>query len=296
MRVSLLVAVASCLLWACPARATYVWLSTSESVSPLGEVPEVVLAPGDAEQQIHVWARPDPGKTLASWSLNLKSTNNDVISFKSLVVHNPTKGDLVGPFGSIRKRYHRVADSFSSTSPVFRETFQEDFIRDFMGFSVNYIFDSPESVDGVPELTGVYGDGLNSAIGEFDELYDPVNDAWLLASVTYDVLGPGETALFLQVGSNGIANLGERTGDHRVVLGNPDDPALRAGGGWDDALQRYISDWEVRGVDSATPDATILVQGDLRDGFAVPEPSTLCLGLMSLLGAVVLIARCRVAA
>jgi hypothetical protein len=76
--------------------------------------------------------------------------------------------------------------------------------------------------------------------------------------------GPGSTDLFLQIGINGLNNVGENSAATDVVFGALTDPPLNGLTG--------------RNMDSATPEACIVV----------PEPSTLLLGTVSLLALVVL--------
>ena len=75
------------------AQATYIWMSPSDVASPLGEVPLVESATGLTDQEIHIWARPDPNKTLTAWSLNLRSTNEGVIAFKDIEIYNLVLGE-----------------------------------------------------------------------------------------------------------------------------------------------------------------------------------------------------------
>ncbi|MFV1968292.1 MAG: FG-GAP repeat protein [Pirellulaceae bacterium] len=211
-------------------QATNIWMSTSDIASPLGETPAIDLATGTVDQRIHIWARPDEGKELTNWSLNLRSTTNNVIEFTDVEVYNPVLREADG----VLPRW--VRHEFVNDG--------EEAIR-----NRNFI----EGVAGFNFMNrDVVGAGLSSATKSVDPFYDPINDAWLLASATFDVIGPGRTDLFLQIGHNGIMNAGEDTGDHYVVFGNLNDPQLN-GGNADKGGHR--------GVDSATPDATIAAHG-----------------------------------
>ncbi len=210
--------------------ATNIWLSTSDVGSALGEVPFVESDTGHRDQRIHVWARPDPEKTLRSWSLNLRSTNEGVIELTGIEVLNPVLAEP-GLAGKPVARYELTGDEDQIVNP--------NLIQDLTGFSAL-------NVD-------VQGAGIGPATKPVDPFYDPVNDAWLLASATYDVVGPGQTELFLQIGSNGIVNQNEETGDQYVVFGDAGDPALNA------ESQKHGGH---RNMDSATADAVIVGYGD----------------------------------
>ena len=136
------------------------------------------------------------------------------------------------------------------------------FLEGFKGYSINLGSDN------------VRGTGIGAELAAFDDLYEPTNDAWLLATITYDVTGKGETDLFLQIGEHGMVNAGEESKDQWVVFGDPNDPPLRAGPGYDvDVFGRG------RLADSATPDAMISVldSAPALAASAIPEPSTLIL-------------------
>ncbi|MFV2069074.1 MAG: FG-GAP repeat protein [Pirellulales bacterium] len=211
------------------AEATSIWLSTSDVASPLGEVPLVESATGTKDQMIHIWARPDTDKTLSAWSLNLRSTNDGVVKFTNAEVINPLLSALGDPLPVAR--YASASGKESVVNP--------NLIQQLQGFSF--------------PVPGLMGAGIGPATKLLDPFYSSANDAWLLASVTYDVIGPGSTDLFLQIGANGILNRGERTRDQNVIFGNPRDPALNG---------EAPKDGGDRGRDSATPEVTIVAYGD----------------------------------
>ena len=59
------------------------------------------------------------------------------------------------------------------------------------------------------------GRGIGPATALIDPLYASARDAWLLATVKYNVLAPGVSNLYLQIGRHGILNQGS----------NPNSPA-----------------------------------------------------------------------
>ncbi len=103
------------------------------------------------------------------------------------------------------------------------------------------------------------------AIDRDDPLYDPAANAYLIATVDYNVVGPESsmTELYLQIGDNGANtdNLGSI--DTLIVFGNPNDPALH-------------SDTQ-RNMNSATFDARLTIT-------AIPEPTTLGMAAVGLMG------------
>ena len=98
------------LLCTATANATNIWLSHSDTSSDI-EVPLLMTLPGSSGQ-VHVWARPDPGETLANISLNVESTIPDVIAFTGATMANPYLGNL-GPLGGNKDvfRYEFTNDS-----------------------------------------------------------------------------------------------------------------------------------------------------------------------------------------
>ncbi|MFV1967540.1 MAG: hypothetical protein ACC628_19095, partial [Pirellulaceae bacterium] len=227
------------------------------------------------DQKLYVWARPDAGKTLDAWSLNLKSTDANVIALSGVKVANPVLDLGIG--GVRYQRYDHASDVANLTysevdyvSPKLQA--RPDLIYGFKGLAMNF----PDSIGIQIQTVGI---GLGAATSAWDALYDTGKDAWLLATISYDVLAPGKTDLFLQVGAAGIKNQRELSRDHRVVFGRPDDPPLRGG--------EYFSGGEwinERGTDSATPDATIVVLAAVASNAgAVPEPSGFVLAALGIL-------------
>jgi len=208
-------------------RAIEIWLS--EVGAPGGgvtvESPQLLFSISEPveSQQIYIWARPDPGETLTAINLSLFPTDLQVIRFTGAEILNPVLGQVEfppPPRDLVRFAYvpQPIVSQFDGA------------VRGIGGA----IFFNRDRV----------GAGLGPATTDLDPLYDREADAWLLASATYDVLGPGTTHLFLQIGPRGgIGQAGQRTNDAEVVFGGGSDPPLN---GNDD-----------RERNSATPDATI---------------------------------------
>ena len=106
----------------------------------------------------------------------------------------------------------------------------------------------------------VIGVGIGPGAATLDPFYDAVNNSWLLAEITYEAIGLGRTDLWLQIGANGLNNSGGGGGDIDVIFGALTDPALNG---------------LIREQDSLTPEAHV-----------VPEPATIFLGALGLLGLV----------
>jgi hypothetical protein len=197
------------------AMAANFWLSTSGSIgtgsappaSPatVGSVSHPVGTPSGS---IYVWARPDSGKTLERWSLNLISTNSDILNLTSASVEslNPVLGNTGSPSFEDIVRWEYVDEPTGSPTSLL----------DIQGFSIFQI-----------DRTGV-GVGPSSTGSPYnDPLYDSANNSWLLAQIDYSLTGTqGETQLFLQIGSYGLKNLGENTSASNAVFGAITDTPL----------------------------------------------------------------------
>jgi len=181
--------------------ATSFWLSTTDSVMAapsLGEVPLVTHRTGVSEGEIHIWARPAENETLANFSLNVRSDSPDVISFATgfVEIYNPIL------INSTSQRYQFVHDSEDCspliTSPCIHTTAEK--LSGFQAFTIT---------------EPAVGRGIGPATALIDPLYASARDAWLLATVKYNVLAPGVSNLYLQIGRHGILNQGS----------NPNSPA-----------------------------------------------------------------------
>jgi T5SS/PEP-CTERM-associated repeat protein len=163
------------------------------------------LSPAGA---IFVWARPDPGKTLFNWSLRLLSSNPGVLSLTSSSVDsfNPILGNTGSPQFDDIVRWEFV-DEPTGAGPS---------ISDIQGLNIFQV-----------HSTGV-GIGPGSQIDPLsDPFYNSRHDAWLLAQVNYELSGsPGETHLFLQIGSQGLNNQGEFSHQTDAVFGAQSDAPL----------------------------------------------------------------------
>ena len=110
-----------------------------------------------------------------------------------------------------------------------------------------------------------FGVGIGPHSEHLDPAYDPVKDSWLLATVDYDVIGLGHTDLFLEIGQHGLNNAEERSSDTEVVFGDSVDEPRNGETG--------------RLQPTTNPQARI---------WSVPEPSTMVLAVLVLLGLAVI--------
>ena len=163
---------------------------------------------GLPEQELHIWARPDQGATLANFSLNLRSDRSGVIQFSTasdgVEIHNPT---LNSPTA---KRYQFVLDS--DTCPPLAPV-----------PCIDVTSDSVNDLEALTVTDPSVGLGLGPATTSIDSLYSSAEDAWLLATVKYSVTAPDITKLYLQIGENGILNQGSdqnSPADLDVVFGS----------------------------------------------------------------------------
>lgn len=240
-RPSCLLCVAIALSNSAPAFAANFWLSTTSdpavgSAPPAtpGVVPQISHLVGTPTGSIFIWARPDPGKTLANWSLHLISTNPNVLSFTGSSVEAFNVLDELDPN---TVRWEQVAEpSGNSTS-----------ILDLKGFSL-YGYGGPRFGIGIgPQSTGSPFD---------DPLYDPNNDGWLLAQIDYSLTGVLEqTDLYLQIGSDGLNNFTSTPEDPNNFLEASSLTSAVLGALTDNALNASTQ----RQVNSATRDASISV-------------------------------------
>jgi hypothetical protein len=120
------------------------------------------------------------------------------------------------------------------------------------GFSIFSVFNLPGG-------EGAFATGLgHEAAKEIDPLYDSLADAWLFATVQYDVVGTGTTDLFLRIGALGMRGKDSHSNMINVVFGDGSDSPLNA-------------DYD-RLTNSATPDGSITVGGSTAEGDSPENP------------------------
>lgn len=179
------------------------WLSTTADVavgSSPGETPSIEYPRGGIGA-VHIWAKPDDGKTLENFSLNLLSTSETAIEFVSAEIINGER------FGSVFDTNHGLDLSNQGTC-VFPAPLHG--IWKLSGFSVD-----PST-----------GSGLNSAAPGDDAYYDEVNESWLLATIEYLAAENGTTDLYLEIGDIGMNYEGESATDMSVRFGSLADLPL----------------------------------------------------------------------
>ena len=165
------------------ANATNFWLSEAgmPSGSAVGEVPAIRTEPGNSNQ-INIYARPDPDAILENWHLNLISSTPGVIAFTGYDIVNPYLGNT----------------GATPNKDVFRYEFEND-------SATGVTIANPNALESIKAFTVAHDAAITLGLGENarlvkDPAYDVGNDAWLLVVVDYDVIGPGHTNLFLEIG------------------------------------------------------------------------------------------------
>lgn len=209
-----------------------IWLSDIGTVSNgvqtgvHGGVHETASGTG----QLYLWLRTNSAvQNLTGVELNLNSTNDSVLDFSSVTIDNPEH--VIGGCSSSTSgcRWHFTTDTTPTTGP-----------DEITGFNAGVITNG----------TGLGADGVTAG----DSLFDATADAWLIATVDYTLLANGATDLYLQIGDNGIAGIGEEASDIDVVFGDPTDASLNA--------------QTERNTNSATADSVFRVGGAYWDGDA----------------------------
>ena len=150
-----------------------------------------------AEQKIHLWAQLDgtDPTDLTAFDLNVISSDSAVIEFAEATVHNPVSAN-----GDRWELVDEVVDQARSSEMI-----------GFGGFNLS-------------AGTGIGASGVSS-----DVQYDSMADAWLLATLTYNVVleaGSTSTNLYLEIGSNGIGgedSLGEAVASSSINVLFGDD-------------------------------------------------------------------------
>jgi hypothetical protein len=148
--------------------------------------------------ELFLWARPDAGQTLSNVSLNVTSSDATILDFHQVLLHEPS------PSGLPRFEYKFDSAGASGLPTVPIQTSPADRIDGFQGFTV----DTNAAV------------GLNPGNAD-DVLLVPA--AWLLGTIEVVATATGSTDLFLQLGDNGLNNLGETALVQSVTLGRSDD-------------------------------------------------------------------------
>ncbi len=211
----LLLAVAILCCWTISASATSIWLTPTNSL-PAGsvppqnasEIPQVNRGFGNTGS-FFIWAEPDASKTLLNWSLNIVSSDPNIVQFTTSSVNsfNPDLNSMPNV-----RRWELINEHQSLQVP-------EPKLERIQGFS---LFNQASSGIGI-------GTGPDAAGGSM--VPDPfaANNSWLIAQVDY-VTGsiPGNAEVFLQIGDAGINNLGEESSMTSVVFGALTDTALNA--------------------------------------------------------------------
>ena len=212
--------------------ATHVWLS------PIGE-PDGTVTVGNQHDvhdsvggsgELNVWIKPQPGEVYVTGGLsfNLTSATPGVIDFAAVTVYNPEieiePPPFFGPPTAVR--WVCVVDSTTQNSSECGSGSNPEPLLDLSGPDDDEIhpFGGFATLSQANVLLGL---GVEAA-KEIDPLYDPVADAWLFATVEYDVLSEGTTELFLQIGANGIAGSSNPSSDVNVIFGDGSDPPLNA--------------------------------------------------------------------
>lgn len=194
---------------------TRFWISSHDiadgSPPPTGNEVAPLTAPvGVPGQELYIWVRPDSGKTLQNFSLNVVATDPDVIDFTAVEVQNDSM------------RFEVVQDSTVGMDPS----------SDDHAATACYLGDEPaeRAIWGIRgfSIDELGGTGLGPAVINSDSHYDSDNDAWLLATVNYEATQLGSTDLYLQIGEMGISNLNETTTQFTALFGNPSDIAQSA--------------------------------------------------------------------
>lgn len=188
------------------AQATNIWVSESDTSSPLGEMPMIGMdkktAPHIGDHiWLFIWGRPDAGKTLLNYHVEADVTDHEVLWPTDAEIRNPLLGNTGDPLNKDVFRHEFTAVNGPDASGV-----------DIRGFSVSN--------------QQVIGAGLGPNTQGDDPLYDPTTDAWLLGSVHFVVHRPGHAHVTLAIGDRGINNVDESSEQTSVVFGSEQNAPL----------------------------------------------------------------------
>ncbi|MCA9184474.1 MAG: hypothetical protein R3E01_05860 [Pirellulaceae bacterium] len=237
-------------------RAAHFWLSAigdPATGSVVGEVPSLQASLEQTSGTLYVWGRPTPDesddfKTLTAFSLNLASSNPGVIAWQDVRVVNDEFIDPMTQMGTDQYRFQDVNDS-SIPAESGGVTVTADRIDRIQGFRIHTATNSGQI------YTGLGPDRERDA--NFFQA-GPETEAWLIATVVYDILGQGMTDVYLEIGANGVSHAGEAPTETWVTFGNLDDSPLNAG---PDSLGGERGQW------SETADATIVVSATIAGDY-----------------------------
>ncbi len=185
---------------------TFFWLSSqgwpsSKGIPSLATIPEIYNFNTQGSSSLYLWARPEMGETLKNWSVNLVSTNPNILTFDSATVF---KSDVTG---ETRWQYPDLPGT------VVEPTGNSTSIKNITGFTIS-------SGSGV----GIGPNTINT-----DRYYNQTTDAWLLARVDYSLMpfsSLDSADLFLQIGSFGMTNTTGTSADVDVVFGHSSETPL----------------------------------------------------------------------
>jgi hypothetical protein len=205
--------------------------------------------PTDSQGTFYIWARPDDQKTLGVWGLNVKSSNPSVVSLSlaqdAVDIYNPSLGTLTGVpanrWETVAEPVGTTFDDFDNEVPMIEYYGIRAATLRYHGFNSN------------PRGLGV---GTSNFDGTLDDtFYNASTNAWLLASVNYNVHGQnGDSAsIYLQIAKSGMSQNGEDSSAMSVVFGQTSDPGLNAN--------------TQRGINSATADYVINISSGIPGDF-----------------------------
>lgn len=174
-----------------------VWLSPSNIADDnhtQGSPTLMVNSADTTPSEFHIWLRPDDGKGIEGIDLDLVSTEAGIIDFTNATIINPAM----------------------SQNPT----------------QNRWEFDNVASNDLSVGSDGNVG--VNSWAAPQDLFYDPVNNAWLFATIQFTPGAVGVTDLYLQIGSenqlfgddNGDGTISNPTSSADFIFGSSTDPAV----------------------------------------------------------------------
>jgi hypothetical protein len=230
------------------------WISsvgnpTLGSSPPTSQVETKNHLPTDTQGTFYIWARPDAGKNLGVWGLNVKSTNPSVVSLSlaqdAVDVYNPSLGTLSGVPAT---RWESAFEPSGTTSDDFDNEVPTIEYYGIRGTALRYhgFLSDPLGL----------GIGPGNSDGTLDDtLYNATTNSWLLASVNYNIHGTnGQSAsIYLQIAESGMSQNGEESSAMSAVFGLTSDPGLNAN--------------TQRSVNSATADYVINISTGIPGDF-----------------------------